>query len=170
MTIFFFTPTRRLIFCFITVIVSLAVHDGAFAARKFTSIRGVGNVASTATAQALVAAGYSSPPLRPPLSPVSAPSDEADEVTAVTPKTPDQSNDETPAPAPATDAAAKTAAPSWRPSSLRPHQRCRRARPASGGRRTGKKRSPRFPLLRPRRLQAAREGIASRARGRTGGG
>ncbi len=120
MTIFFFTPTRRLIFCFITVIVSLAVHDGAFAARKFTSVRGVGNVASTATAQAPVAAGDSSPPLHPPLSPVSAPSDEADEVTAVTPKTPDQSNDETPAPASATDAAAKTAAPSWRPRSPSP--------------------------------------------------
>ncbi|KAK4096626.1 hypothetical protein N658DRAFT_501359 [Parathielavia hyrcaniae] len=40
-TIFFFTPTRRLIFCFISVIVSLAVHDGAFAASKFTSVREV---------------------------------------------------------------------------------------------------------------------------------
>ncbi|KAK4107064.1 hypothetical protein N656DRAFT_840631 [Canariomyces notabilis] len=40
-TIFFFTPTRRLIFCFITVIVSLAVHDRAFAASKFTSVREV---------------------------------------------------------------------------------------------------------------------------------
>ncbi|KAK4116055.1 FluG domain-containing protein [Canariomyces notabilis] len=40
-TIFFFTPTRRLIFCFITVIVSLAVYDGAFAASKFTSVREV---------------------------------------------------------------------------------------------------------------------------------
>ncbi|KAK0707074.1 hypothetical protein B0T26DRAFT_729064 [Lasiosphaeria miniovina] len=40
-TIFFFTPARRLIFCFITIIVSLAVHDGAFAALKFTSVRGV---------------------------------------------------------------------------------------------------------------------------------
>jgi len=29
-TIFFFSLTRKLIFCFITVIVSLAVHDGAF--------------------------------------------------------------------------------------------------------------------------------------------
>jgi hypothetical protein len=28
-TIFFFTTTRRLMFCLITVIVSLAVHDGA---------------------------------------------------------------------------------------------------------------------------------------------
>ena len=59
--------------------------------------------------------------LSTPLSrPFSAPSDEADEVTAVTPKTPDQSNDETPAPASATDAAAKTAAPSWRPRSPSP--------------------------------------------------
>ncbi|KAK4172699.1 FluG domain-containing protein [Triangularia setosa] len=40
-TIFFFTPTRRLIFCFISVIVSLAVHDSAFAASKFTSARAV---------------------------------------------------------------------------------------------------------------------------------
>ncbi|KAK4151935.1 hypothetical protein C8A00DRAFT_44942 [Chaetomidium leptoderma] len=40
-TIFFFTPTRRLIFCFITIIVSLAVHDRAFAAPKFASVRGV---------------------------------------------------------------------------------------------------------------------------------
>jgi len=40
-TIFFFTPARRLIFCFITVIVSLAVHDGAFAALKLTSVRAV---------------------------------------------------------------------------------------------------------------------------------
>ncbi|KAK4198138.1 hypothetical protein QBC40DRAFT_230740 [Triangularia verruculosa] len=40
-TIFFFTPTRRLIFCFISMIVSLAVHDRAFAATKFTSVREV---------------------------------------------------------------------------------------------------------------------------------
>ncbi|KAK4101194.1 hypothetical protein N658DRAFT_496494 [Parathielavia hyrcaniae] len=40
-TIFFFTPTRRLIFCFITVIVSLAVHHRAFAASKFTNVREV---------------------------------------------------------------------------------------------------------------------------------
>ncbi|KAK4170950.1 FluG domain-containing protein [Triangularia setosa] len=40
-TIFFFSPTRRLIFCFISVIVSLAVHDSAFAASKFTSVRAV---------------------------------------------------------------------------------------------------------------------------------
>ncbi|KAK4158599.1 FluG domain-containing protein [Cladorrhinum sp. PSN259] len=40
-TIFFFTPTRRLIFCFISVIVSLAVHDRAFAASKLTSVREV---------------------------------------------------------------------------------------------------------------------------------
>lgn len=39
--IFFFTPTRRLIFCFISIIVSLAVHDRAFAAPKFASVRGV---------------------------------------------------------------------------------------------------------------------------------
>ena len=80
----------------------------------------LGDVASTVPAQAPVAAGDSSLPLHPPLSPVSAPGDEADEVTAVTPKTLDQSNDEKPAPAPATDAAAKTAAPSWRPRSPSP--------------------------------------------------
>jgi hypothetical protein len=40
-TVFFFTLTRRLIFCLITVIVSLAVHDGAFAAPSLTSIRRV---------------------------------------------------------------------------------------------------------------------------------
>ncbi|KAK4172310.1 hypothetical protein QBC36DRAFT_390518 [Triangularia setosa] len=40
-TIFFFTPTRRLIFCFISGIVSLAVHDSAFAASKFTNVRTV---------------------------------------------------------------------------------------------------------------------------------
>ncbi|KAK3682380.1 FluG domain-containing protein [Podospora appendiculata] len=40
-TIFFFTPTRRLIFCFISVIVSLAVYDRAFAVSKFTSVREV---------------------------------------------------------------------------------------------------------------------------------
>ncbi|KAK4108882.1 hypothetical protein N656DRAFT_792137 [Canariomyces notabilis] len=40
-TIFFFTPTRRLIFCFISIIVSLAVHDRAFAASKFSSVRAV---------------------------------------------------------------------------------------------------------------------------------
>ncbi|KAK3933883.1 FluG domain-containing protein [Diplogelasinospora grovesii] len=37
-TVFFFTLTRRLIFCLITVIVSLAVHDGAFAAPSLTSV------------------------------------------------------------------------------------------------------------------------------------
>ncbi|RYP48545.1 hypothetical protein DL768_005584 [Monosporascus sp. mg162] len=40
-TVFFFTLTRRLIFCLITVIVSLALHDGAFAAPSLTSIRRV---------------------------------------------------------------------------------------------------------------------------------
>ncbi|KAK3693261.1 hypothetical protein B0T22DRAFT_496122 [Podospora appendiculata] len=40
-TIFFFTPIRRLIFCFISVIVSLAVYDRVFAVSKFTSIREV---------------------------------------------------------------------------------------------------------------------------------
>ncbi|KAK4171428.1 hypothetical protein QBC36DRAFT_391114 [Triangularia setosa] len=39
-TIFFFTPTRRLIFYFISVIVSLAVHDSAFAARSLLANRG----------------------------------------------------------------------------------------------------------------------------------
>jgi hypothetical protein len=37
-TVFFFTLTRRLIFCLVTVIVSLAVHDGAFAAPSLTSV------------------------------------------------------------------------------------------------------------------------------------
>jgi hypothetical protein len=40
-TVFFFTLTRRLIFCLITVIVSLAVHDGTFAVPSLTSIRRV---------------------------------------------------------------------------------------------------------------------------------
>ncbi|KAF3763515.1 hypothetical protein M406DRAFT_261587 [Cryphonectria parasitica EP155] len=40
-TIFFFTPTRRLIFCLISVIVSLAGSDGAFAATNLTSARQV---------------------------------------------------------------------------------------------------------------------------------
>ncbi|RYO87789.1 hypothetical protein DL766_004613 [Monosporascus sp. MC13-8B] len=40
-TIFFFTPTRRLIFCFISVIVSLAVHGRVFAVSKFSSVRAV---------------------------------------------------------------------------------------------------------------------------------
>jgi hypothetical protein len=40
-TVFFFTLTRRLIFCLITVIVSLAVHDSAFAAPSLTSVRRV---------------------------------------------------------------------------------------------------------------------------------
>jgi hypothetical protein len=40
-TIFFFSLTRKLIFCFITVIVSLAVHDGAFDAPSLTSVRRV---------------------------------------------------------------------------------------------------------------------------------
>ncbi|KAK3898542.1 hypothetical protein C8A05DRAFT_47176 [Staphylotrichum tortipilum] len=40
-TVFHFTLTRRLIFCFISVIVSLAVHDRAFAASNLTSVREV---------------------------------------------------------------------------------------------------------------------------------
>ncbi|KAL2260202.1 hypothetical protein VTK26DRAFT_5876 [Humicola hyalothermophila] len=40
-TISFFTPTRRLIFCFITVIVSLAVYDRTFTVLTFTSVREV---------------------------------------------------------------------------------------------------------------------------------
>lgn len=40
-TIFFFSLTRKLIFCFITVIVSLAVHDGAFDAPSLTNVRRV---------------------------------------------------------------------------------------------------------------------------------
>ncbi|EAQ91198.1 predicted protein [Chaetomium globosum CBS 148.51] len=40
-TIFYFTPTKRLIFCFISIIVSLAVHDRAFAVSKFTNVRKV---------------------------------------------------------------------------------------------------------------------------------
>lgn len=38
-TIFFFTTTRRLIFCLITVIISLALHDGAFDAPSLASAR-----------------------------------------------------------------------------------------------------------------------------------
>ncbi|RYP22820.1 hypothetical protein DL767_008966 [Monosporascus sp. MG133] len=38
-TIFFFTSTRWLIFCFISVTVSLAVHDGAFDSSNLTSAR-----------------------------------------------------------------------------------------------------------------------------------
>ncbi|KAJ4307316.1 hypothetical protein N0V88_000699 [Collariella sp. IMI 366227] len=41
LTIFFFTPTRRLVFCFISVIVSLALHDGAFQASNLTSAKDV---------------------------------------------------------------------------------------------------------------------------------
>ncbi len=96
------------------------LYDKRAAGRNKTPKSLLGDVASTVPAQAPIAAGDSSPPLHPPLSPVSAPSDEADEVTTVTPKTPDQSNDEKPAPAPATDAAAKTAAPPWRPRSPSP--------------------------------------------------
>ncbi|KAK3692968.1 hypothetical protein B0T22DRAFT_495937 [Podospora appendiculata] len=40
-TVFFFTLTRRLIFCLITVIVSLVVHDRAFAAPSLTSVKNV---------------------------------------------------------------------------------------------------------------------------------
>ncbi|KAK3940940.1 FluG domain-containing protein [Diplogelasinospora grovesii] len=40
-TIFFFTPTRRLIFCLISVIVSLAIADRAFHAPSLTSARRV---------------------------------------------------------------------------------------------------------------------------------
>jgi uncharacterized protein DUF3435 len=40
-TIFFFTTTRKLIFCLITIIVSLAVCDGAFQAQSLTSARQV---------------------------------------------------------------------------------------------------------------------------------
>jgi hypothetical protein len=40
-TVFFFTLTRRLIFCLITVIVSLVMYDGVFAAPSLTSIRRV---------------------------------------------------------------------------------------------------------------------------------
>jgi len=38
-TIFYFVMTRRLIFCLITIIISLAVHDSAFEARSLTYIR-----------------------------------------------------------------------------------------------------------------------------------
>ncbi|KAI0436703.1 FluG domain-containing protein [Xylaria telfairii] len=40
-TIFFFTLARRMIFCFISTIISLAVHDGAFASSTLTSVRKV---------------------------------------------------------------------------------------------------------------------------------
>ncbi|KAI0531848.1 hypothetical protein GGR58DRAFT_518190 [Xylaria digitata] len=40
-TVFFFTLTRRLIFCLITVIASIAVDDGAFDAPSLTSARAV---------------------------------------------------------------------------------------------------------------------------------
>ncbi|KAI0398662.1 hypothetical protein F4802DRAFT_592559 [Xylaria palmicola] len=40
-TVFFFTLTRRLIFCLITVIVSIALNDGAFDAPSLTSARAV---------------------------------------------------------------------------------------------------------------------------------
>ncbi|KAF3768192.1 hypothetical protein M406DRAFT_336858 [Cryphonectria parasitica EP155] len=40
-TIFFFTPTRKLIFCLISIIISLAVHDNAFAASNLISARQV---------------------------------------------------------------------------------------------------------------------------------
>jgi Protein of unknown function (DUF3435) len=40
-TIFFFTTTRKLIFCLITIIVSLTVCDGAFQAQSLTSARRV---------------------------------------------------------------------------------------------------------------------------------
>ncbi|KAI1305758.1 hypothetical protein F5Y03DRAFT_384421 [Xylaria venustula] len=46
-TIFFFTLTRRLIFCLITVIASIAVDDGAFDAPSLTSIRAVFEVKNT---------------------------------------------------------------------------------------------------------------------------
>ncbi|KAK4031431.1 hypothetical protein C8A01DRAFT_51477 [Parachaetomium inaequale] len=39
LTIFFFIPIRRLIFCFISIIVSLAVYNSVFASSKFTSAR-----------------------------------------------------------------------------------------------------------------------------------
>jgi hypothetical protein len=42
-TIFFFTLTRRLIFCLITVVVSLAVRDNAFDAPSLTSAARVFN-------------------------------------------------------------------------------------------------------------------------------
>lgn len=40
-TVFFFKPTRRLVFCLVTVIVGLAVKDGIFAAKNLTSVRRV---------------------------------------------------------------------------------------------------------------------------------
>jgi hypothetical protein len=40
-TIFFFTPTRRLMFCLVTVIISIAVHDGAFDALNLTTVKSV---------------------------------------------------------------------------------------------------------------------------------
>lgn len=40
-TIFFFTPTRRLIFCLVTVIISIAVHDGAFDAPSLVNVKSV---------------------------------------------------------------------------------------------------------------------------------
>ncbi|KAK3938085.1 hypothetical protein QBC46DRAFT_460441 [Diplogelasinospora grovesii] len=46
-TIFFFTLSRRLIFCLITVIISLAVADGAFDAPSLNSVRRVFEVKNT---------------------------------------------------------------------------------------------------------------------------
>lgn len=46
-TIFYFTPTRRLIFCLISVIISLAVDDQAFAATSLTTPRSIFEVRNT---------------------------------------------------------------------------------------------------------------------------
>lgn len=44
-TVFYFTPTRRLIFCIVTLIVSVAVLDGAFESSTLTNVEAVFRVA-----------------------------------------------------------------------------------------------------------------------------
>ncbi|KAK4138743.1 hypothetical protein BT67DRAFT_431269 [Trichocladium antarcticum] len=122
------------------------LRDKRAAGRNKTPKSLLGDVASTAPAQAPVAASDSSPPFHPALSPVPAPSNEVDEVTAVTPKILDQSNDEKPAPAPATDVAAKTAAPSWRPRSPSPLSALSPSPPRKRRKTDGEEAQPEVPV------------------------
>ncbi len=50
-TIFFFTPTRRLIFCLVTIIISIAVHSGAFDAPSLTTVKSVFGVKNSGLIQ-----------------------------------------------------------------------------------------------------------------------
>ena len=50
-TIFLFTPTRRLMFCLITIIISIAVHDNAFDAQNLTIVRSVWGVKNSGLVQ-----------------------------------------------------------------------------------------------------------------------